>query len=307
LLAHLANQERTENQANLAPLVHLASQANRHWKFAPKYHHHHANHARQDHLAHLVHPAKLALLAHRVNPADLAKMDNPAHLARPDQTAHLVNLAKMEKKDPPALQPSLYLLLLVIPVQLAKLVHLDHLATLAHLALMVNPAQPVQKARPETLVPTATMVLLATKDHLDPMATKENRVFAPNIAPWMAVFSSKTARGDKRSSRLYCKAGFSSDRNNFGSFFYGSSFLFLLDNKNHVFLFVTFALASSSFAALIDKSMIVVAYSIISALRAVFLRFFSGSSKVDHGVSYHAMDAKLTSNVFVGKMFFLSS
>jgi len=80
-------------------------------------------------------------------------------------------------------------------------------------------------------------------------------------------------------------------------FFHGSTTnTFFLDNKKpclSVFFFA-FALASLSFAALID-TMIDVACSNLSALWAVFVRFLSGgSSKADHGVSYHAMDAKLT-------------
>jgi len=81
----------------------------------------------------------------------------------------------------------------------------------AHLALLVLPAIPAKTAKQVNLVPKVPKDLQAQQEemanpaqpvlpaHLD---LPERKVFARNIAPWTAAFSSRTARGDKRWSFL---------------------------------------------------------------------------------------------------------
>jgi hypothetical protein len=83
-------------------------------------------------------------------------------------------------------------------VQLEKVAHPVHPVKTAHPVPTEVPAQQATKAHQVRQVPLATTALLAIKDHQVPMDPKENRVFAPNIAPPMAAFSSKTEQGDKR-------------------------------------------------------------------------------------------------------------
>jgi hypothetical protein len=87
-----------------------------------------------------------------------------------------------------------------MPVQLARTDHPDHPVKTAPQAQMAVPAQRVTKADPARLVHPATTALPATRAHLVRTDPRENRVFAPNIAPPMVVFSSKMEQGDKRSS-----------------------------------------------------------------------------------------------------------
>jgi hypothetical protein len=88
-------------------------------------------------------------------------------------------------------------------VALAKMAHPVQLVKTAPLVPMAVPAHQATKAHPVRLVRPATTELLATKDHQVRMDPKENRVFAPNIAPPMAVFSSKMEQGDKRFNQAY--------------------------------------------------------------------------------------------------------
>jgi hypothetical protein len=108
----------------------------------------------------------------------------------------------MERKDllvPQPLAPHRPLVMLVPPVKMA---HPAQLVKTAPLVQMEVPAQQETKAHPVRLARPATTELLETRDHLVQMDPKENRVFAPNIAPPMAVFSSKMEQGDKRSCRF---------------------------------------------------------------------------------------------------------
>jgi hypothetical protein len=122
--------------------------------------------------------------------------DHPAHQA---PTAHLVNPARTERRDP-----------LVHPLWLSNqlLAMLDPLARTDHLAQLVKmaPLVPMADLAPQETrdhlalqAHQATMVLQETRDHQAPMAPRESRVFAPNIAPPMVVSSSKMEQGDKRS------------------------------------------------------------------------------------------------------------
>jgi len=191
-----------ENQANLAFLEHLAYLVALHWRFARKSHHHHADHAHLVHQARPVHLANLVHLVQMATPAVQAKMvatDHPAQLA---PTVPPAALAKMEKKDPLVAQLSASQPPLVMLADLVKLVPPARLVKTAPLVQMEVPAQQETKARPVRLARPATTELLETKDHQVQMDPKENRVFAPNIAPPMAVFSSKMEQGDKRSHRI---------------------------------------------------------------------------------------------------------
>jgi hypothetical protein len=73
---------------------------------------------------------------------------------------------------------------------------------MAHLVQMEAPAQLAPKAHPVRLARPATTALPATRDHQDQTVPRENRVFAPNIAPPTEAFSSKTEQGDKPSQSL---------------------------------------------------------------------------------------------------------
>jgi hypothetical protein len=79
--------------------------------------------------------------------------------------------------------------------------HPAHLVKTAHLDPMEAPAQLATRDHPAQLVHPATTELPETRDHLVQMDPRENRVFAPNIAPRTVVSSSKTAHGDKRSQK----------------------------------------------------------------------------------------------------------
>lgn len=172
-----------------------------HWRSARKCHHHHAGHAHQDHQVHLVHPESLAHLAPTVNLAALEKMVEMDHPVQPDPTEHLVPPDRMERRDLPVRPPSLFQLPLVMWDPLAKMAHLVHQAQMVPLAQTEAPAQLETKAHPAQPDPLATMVLQETRDHQAQTDPRENRVYAPNIAPPMAVSSSKTEQGDKRSSK----------------------------------------------------------------------------------------------------------
>lgn len=200
---HQVNQDETENQANLVfpelPVFLVAH----HWKFAQKSHRHHANHAHRDHpdpQVHLENPVILAPTAHQ---ATLAKTAATDHRAHQDPTDHPVNQAKTEKKDHPEIQ-------LLVPQRLQENPdHQEKTDHQAHPVKTVNQAQMVLQDPLETKdhldqpAHQETMVLQETKAHLDQMDRKENRVFAPNIAPPMVVFSSKMEQGDKKVNEFF--------------------------------------------------------------------------------------------------------
>jgi len=202
-LAHQADQERTESQANLAFPARPASLVALRWRFARKCHHHRANRAHQ------VHPDQRVPLAMLVRPdqtATLAALERMAETAHPAQlapTEHQAALAKTERRDQPATQP---LVSHRPPEMLDPLVRTAQpvpLVKTAHLVQMEALAQLVPKAHPARLARTATTALPATRDHQAQTAPRENRVFAPNIAPPTEAFSSKTEQGDKRSQSLH--------------------------------------------------------------------------------------------------------
>jgi hypothetical protein len=142
--------------------------------------------------------------------ATQAKMEEQAHLAHLDQTDHPVHLAKTEKKDQPVIQPQQFQPRPAMLAQLAKMDHPDQPVKTAPQDPMAAPAQPdpkdhlAQQARP------ATTALPAKKDHQVPMDPKENQVYAPNIAPPMAVSSSRMEQDDKRHHRPKTKTKTSS-------------------------------------------------------------------------------------------------
>jgi len=108
----------------------------------------------------------------------------------------------MEKKDQPVIPPPQYQPHLVMQAQLAKMDHQDQPVKMVPQDPMVDPAQLVPKdplAPPDHL---ATMELQETKDHLAQMDPKENQVFVPNIAPPMAVSSSRMEQDGKYQHHL---------------------------------------------------------------------------------------------------------
>jgi len=230
-LAHQDDQERTENQANLAFLDHLAYLAALHWRFAQKSHRHHANHAHQVHQAQLVHLENPVHPDQTVPPAVQAKMaamDHPAQLA---PTVPLAALVKMEKKDPLVPQLSVSQQLLVMLAPLEKMDHLAQLVKMVPLAQMEAPAPQETKAHPVRLARPATTELLETKDHQVQMDPKENRVFAPNIAPPMAVFSSKMEQGDKRSHPAFHRVCYTDEKPVFFMSMFAFFIIFVFDGQ----------------------------------------------------------------------------
>jgi len=183
--------------------VHPEFPDDHHWKFARKCHHRRASLALRDHPDLLVH---LASLAHPVPTAiqealeRMAETDRPAHL---DPTDHPALQARTERRDHPATPRSAPHQHPASPDPLVRTVLPDHLVKMARPAPTEPRDQRATKARPDQLVRPATTALLATRDHPDRMAPRENRVFAPNIAPPTEASSSKTAQGDKRSRKRF--------------------------------------------------------------------------------------------------------
>lgn len=145
-------------------------------------------------LAHLVPTATQAALAR------MAVTDHPAHLVQADPPAPLVT---MELRDHPATPPS-------DPHQ--PLVKMDHLAKMAHPAHLVKtepqaqteaPAHLATKDHPARLAHPETMEPQETRDHQVQTDPRENRVYAPNIAPPTVVCSSKTEQDGKRSQTTF--------------------------------------------------------------------------------------------------------
>jgi hypothetical protein len=169
------------------------------WRFAP-------NNRRRP--AGRVHLATRDRQEYQENPEILAPTDNLATLERtvetdhPDQLDHpglRVNPEQTDRRDRPAIQPSVFQLRPEIPDQPERTVHLARPAVTAPLVPMDNPAQLETKAHPDHPVLPETMVLLATRDRPALTDPRESGVFAPNIVPPMAACSSRMAQGDKRS------------------------------------------------------------------------------------------------------------
>jgi hypothetical protein len=104
----------------------------------------------------------------------------------------------MEKKDPPVIQPQESRPRPAMQAQLAKTDHQDQPVKMALQDPTADPALPVPKDPLAPLDHPETMALPARKARQVPMDPKENQVFAPNIAPPMAVFSSRTEQDGKR-------------------------------------------------------------------------------------------------------------
>jgi len=200
-LDHPENRAETENPVDLARPDHLASLANHRRKSARSSRHHPASHVHLANLANLDLKAHLAIRDHLDHLATLAKTanlaaldlkDHPDHPDHPAQTAHEANLAN---------QLSALQLLPATPDQLAQTDLQDQLVIQERKETTVPLATQAPRAHQDLLVQMARMEHLATKDHLDPTDQRESRVSAPNIAPWTAVSSSKTAQDAKRIAR----------------------------------------------------------------------------------------------------------
>lgn len=211
-LAHQDAPERTANQANPVSPDHPVFPAALHWRSARKCPHHHASHAHQDHPDHLVHLANLVPLAPTATPAVLARMVVTDHPAQPAPTAHLAPLARTERRDPLVNPPFQFHQPLEMLDPLARTDHPDQPVKTAPPAQTEAPAQLATKAHPDRLARPATTALLATRDHLAQMAPRENRVFAPNIAPPMVVSSSKMEQDDKRPQKTFTRFCFSDEK-----------------------------------------------------------------------------------------------
>jgi hypothetical protein len=85
-----------------------------------------------------------------------------------------------------------------IPAMLVPQALPAHLEMPEKTAKLVNPDPKVQKARPDHPEPMVNPAHLALLAHLVHLA---KRVFVRNIALWTAASSSRTERGDKRSSK----------------------------------------------------------------------------------------------------------
>jgi len=200
-LDHQESQERTANPANQDHLAHLVSLVVHHWKFADPQHHRRANHAHLDHQAleaHLANPEHLDQTETQATPERMEEQAHPAHL---DQTDHPAPQARMEKEDQLVIQPQQFQPRPEIKAQLAKMDHQDQPVKMAPQDPMADPAQLVPKDPLAQQAHLATMALPAKKDHQVPMDPKENQVFAPNIAPPMAVSSSRMEQDGKRHLR----------------------------------------------------------------------------------------------------------
>jgi hypothetical protein len=194
----LVSQVSQENQENLVFQELLACPVVHHWKFARKFHHHHANHAHQDHRAQSAHLASPEILAPTAHQATLAKTAATAHQDHQVLMVHLANQAKTEKKDQPEIQLSVLHQLQANQDQQAKMDHQDRQVKTANLAQMVRQDPQETKDHQALLDLQETMVLQVIKARQDRMGQKENRVFVRNTAPRTVVFSSKMEQGDKR-------------------------------------------------------------------------------------------------------------
>lgn len=191
---------------------HLVNLVNHHCKSARKCHHLHASRAHQDHPDHQVHLANLEHLAPTVNLADPERMAVTDHPAQPDPMEHLALQAKMAKRDHLVIQPPLSQPLPESPDPPEKTDPLDHLVKTAPLVQMAAPVPLETRAHLVLQDHLATTELQETKDHQAQMDPRENRVFAPNIAPPTAVSSSKTEQGDKRSQKTLLRICYSDEK-----------------------------------------------------------------------------------------------
>jgi hypothetical protein len=193
-----------ENQADLVVqelLDHLDSPVVLH-EFATNQQNHHADNVHpvtletQDHLENLETADVPATLA------DLATMDllaHPDHLDHPEMEE---TLAETDHPDNLAVQLRANHSSLEILDNLEKMDHLDYLETTDHLEEMDNLA-PLETEdhldQPETL---AALEDLATQDPKDHPVCLESAVFAPNIVPWMEVFSSKMEAEERNKDQM---------------------------------------------------------------------------------------------------------
>lgn len=133
---------------------------------------------------------------------DLATMDpqdHPVHLDHPEMEE---TQAEMDHLDNPAVQLRANHSSLEILDNLEKMDHPDYLETMDHPEEMDNLADletedhldhPDNLAAPEDP---------ATQDPKDHPVCPENAVFAPNIAPWMEVFSSKMEAEERSKDQM---------------------------------------------------------------------------------------------------------
>lgn len=195
---HQADQERMVAQVAQVHLVHQVSQADHHRKFASQSRLHHADHAHQanqENQAHKDHPATQAQLDHL---ATLAKMVLQALPALKVHQAHPVTQDLMDHEVIPVPQPLALQVPLATPAQPAQMDHPAPLVNQVPVETTVNLALQDPKDHQAQLALQAKTVIQATKDHLVPTVPRVNLVFAPNIALWTVVSSSKMAQDAKK-------------------------------------------------------------------------------------------------------------
>jgi hypothetical protein len=146
----------------------------------------------------------------------------------------------MERKDQLATQPQA---LPPLPVMQAQPAKMDHQDQPVKTALQDPMAAPAQLDPKDPLAPQdhpVTMVLQERKAHQVPMDPKENQVYAPNIAPPMAVSSSRMEQDGKQHHRTSTSLHIP-----FGSFYDIGSHLPWFNN---FYPLIVILLASMSFA-----------------------------------------------------------
>lgn len=158
----------------------------------------------------------------------MAETDRLVHL---DPTDHPAFRARTETRDLPVTRRSALHQRPASPDPLARMVLPDLLVKTAHPVPTEPPEHRATRGHLDPLVHLATTALLATRDHPDRMVPRENRVFAPNIAPPTAAFSSKTAQGDKLSRKALRRVCYSDEKPVF--FVSIVAFIFFVASNGH--------------------------------------------------------------------------
>lgn len=202
ILDALVPLDQMENQEFPERLVRLADLDDRQL-FARKSKFHLATHARQVHLAQLAQPDHRATQDDLDHPADPDLEDNPAHKDHPD---HLDRTETPEAMDQEENQDDRHQTHQALPENQEAQENLDHQVCPETTELQDatdNPALPDRTDHPAHLEHQERM------DHPDQLdnpvnpATRENVVFARNIAPWTAEYFSKMEQDESRRGPIH--------------------------------------------------------------------------------------------------------
>jgi len=159
--------------------------------------HHHANHARKDHLAQPEPLAPQETLASPEPPVVLVRTLLPDHLAPKDHLDLLEIQAQMDHLETLVFLPKANHFNLETLAHLEIQAHKDHRDHLASLDETVNQDLQDRRDQKDQGDLQARMVFPDPKDHLGLLVDKESVVSARNIALWMVVFSSKMVQDVK--------------------------------------------------------------------------------------------------------------